>query len=293
MKRSAFILAGLFFALASTSFADGVGGTVAGSNTTGILSAIGLFLVLEPLVLYLTFKPWFDNPNMPAPPSPERFFHGAIYSFGAMIVTGAVVTFFFAQVDMANTPLMHFWGYNNVCVVFDNPPATYICPVYWFFIGYLLVRYAFEDTKRLMTLATVSPMEKRLGYAINIGLVLASAFFSLCLAIRPENDMYGHTLPFVVLMIFFPATSLMHCWLRPQRTALHVAFVSAYVLFSAIKVTFDLYGLITRTHVPVSWAHPVDVLWTLCAISAPFLIPPPVDQPEAAAAMDGALKAGA
>lgn len=295
MTRSPLSFAGGFLAFASTGFAHAAAGAAAsggahGSRVVGILVAIGLFLVLQPLVLYLTFKPWFHNPNAPLP-SPERFFHAAIYSFGAMIVTGAILTVFFSGVDMANTPLMRFWGYNNVCVVFDSPPATYICPVYWFFIGYLLVRYAVEDTKRLLALSSSSSTEKRVGYALNVALVLVAAFFSLCLAIRPEDDMYGHTLPFVALMLVFPLTSLMHCWLRRGRTTLHVSFVTIYMILSVTKVAFDTYGLSTGTHVPVKLAQPVDVLWTLCAISAPFLIPPPIDQGEASPALPSAVKA--
>lgn len=45
----------------------------------GILVAISLFLILEPSIIYLSFKPWFHNPNTPVVPSPERFFHAAIY----------------------------------------------------------------------------------------------------------------------------------------------------------------------------------------------------------------------
>lgn len=296
MTRRSLSLAGIILASAATGFAHAAAsgassGSDPGSRVGGILTAIGFFLILEPLVLYLTFKPWFHNPNAAVMPSPERFFHAAIYSFGAMIVTGGVLTAFFSQVDMATTPLMRFWGYNNVCVVFDSPPATYICPVYWFFIGYLLVRYAVEDTKRLMSLQANSSMEKRLGYALNVALVLVSAFFSLSLAIRPEDDMYGHTLPFVALMLIFPLTSLMHCWLRRGRTTLHVSFVTVYMTLSVTKVSFDLYGLSTGTHVPVKFAQPVDILWTLCAISAPFLIPPPIDQPEVIPTMARPMKA--
>ena len=91
MIRSALVLAGVFLASASTALAHtAAAGAASGgapvSRVVGILVAIGMFLVLEPLVLYLTFRRWFHNPNAPMP-SPERFFHAAIYSFGAMIVS--------------------------------------------------------------------------------------------------------------------------------------------------------------------------------------------------------------
>jgi hypothetical protein len=283
-------LASAATAVAHTAAAGAPADAAPVSRVVGILVAIGMFLVLEPLVLYLTFKRWFHHPNAPMP-SPERFFHAAIYSFGAMIVTGSILTRFFSGVDMSNTPISRFWGYNNICVVFDSPPSTYICPVYWFFIGYLLVRYAIEDTKRLVALSSTSVIEKRLGYSVNVALVLVAAFFSLCLAIRPEDDMYGHTLPFVALLIVLPLTSVMHCWVRRGRTTLHVSFVSVYMGLSIVKACFNIYGLSTGTPVLVKFAQPVDLAWTLCAIAAPFLIPPPIEQEQAAPAMTGSTKA--
>ena len=46
-----------------------------------------------------------------------------------------------------HTALIEWFGYNNVCIVFDTPPSTYVCPMYWFVVGYLAVRFAVEDTE--------------------------------------------------------------------------------------------------------------------------------------------------
>jgi hypothetical protein len=96
------------------------------SETPGILTALALFLLLEPAVIYLNFKPWFLNPNHPTPPQPERYFKASIHSFLAMVATGAILTTFFSGLDYAHTPLIDWYGYNNICIVFDTKPSTYI-----------------------------------------------------------------------------------------------------------------------------------------------------------------------
>jgi hypothetical protein len=246
----------------------------AGTQLPGILTGIALFLLLETAVIYLTFRPWFHNPNLPSP-LPERYFHAAIYSFVAMVVTGAILTFTFAKPDLATTPLMAYYGYNNVCVVFDNPPSTYICPVYWFFAAYLIVRYAVEDTKRLVRLTSIGPGEKAAAYSVNVILVLVAAFFSLCLAIRPELDMKGHTLPFVALILILPVVSLMHCIQCRERSGIYLAGVGVYLVLSFSKAIFDIYALTSGSHVPPPIAQTVDFLWLACALGAPFLVPAP------------------
>jgi hypothetical protein len=253
------------------------GGTTPPPDIGGILTGIILFLVLESAILYFTFKPWFHNPNLPSP-LPERYFHAAIYSFVAMVVTGGILTLAFSGTNLKTTPLMAYYGYNNVCVVFDSPPSTYICPVYWFFVAYLIVRYAVEDTKRLLQLTTIGSGEKAAAYGINVVLVLVAAFFSLCLAIRPELDMMGHTLPFVALVLILPLVFLMHCIQCRQRTNKYLLGVGVYMVLSLVKAVFDLYALTSGSHVPPAVAQGVDLLWLACALGAPFLVPAPVAQ---------------
>src|SRR5262249_20203987 len=151
----------------------------------GLMTGILLFLLTESAILYGTFKTWFRDPNHPTAPSPERYFHAAIFSFLAMVFTGAILTFGFSRIDLAQGPLMSYFGYNNVCVVFDNPPSTYICPVYWFFVAYLIGRYAVEDTKRFMQLRNIGSGQRALYYGVNVTLVISVALFFITLTINP------------------------------------------------------------------------------------------------------------
>lgn len=245
------------------------------SETPGIITALALFLLLEPAVIYLNFKPWFLNPNQPTQPQPERYFKASIHSFLAMVATGVILTTFFSGIDYAHTPLIDWYGYNNICIVFDTKPSTYIAPVYWFFVGYLLVRYAIEDTRRVVQLPHIGPRLKTVSYLANILLVIVAAFFSLCLAIGPSDNMFAHTVPFVALILAFPLVFVMHCLQHEERAPLYIAAVIIFAVLSLLNATFILTALITHHHLPVGVAQTVDILWLLFALPAPFLMPPP------------------
>jgi hypothetical protein len=242
----------------------------------GLLTGILLFLLTEPAILYGTFKTWFRDPNHPTPPSPERFFHAAVFSFFAMVFTGAILTFTFAGIDVSESPLISFYGFNNVCVVFDSPPATYICPVYWFFVAYLIGRYAVEDTKRLMRLDNLGGGLKALCYGVNVFLVMSVALFFITLSISPAVDIIGHTAPFMFLILTMPAVFLMHHLQHKQRSKLITAGMSIYIAASLANLAFDIYAFSSGSHVPPPIAQTTDVLWMLCTVSAPFVMPAPV-----------------
>jgi hypothetical protein len=247
-----------------------------GNHFAGLMTGILLFLLTEPAILYGTFKTWFRDPNHPTPPSPERFFHAAVFSFFAMVFTGAVLTFTFSGVDVGDSPLVSYYGFNNVCVVFDFPPSTYICPVYWFFVAYLIGRYAVEDTKRLMRLGNIGVGQKALCYGVNVILVMSVALFFITLSISPTVDVIGHTAPFMFLILTMPSVFLMHHFQHEQRSNLLTAGLSVYIASSFANLAFDIYAFSSGNHVPPAIAQSTDILWMLCTVSAPFVMPAPV-----------------
>jgi hypothetical protein len=249
----------------------------------GLMAGILLFLLTEPAILYGTFKTWFRDPNHPTPPSPERFFHAAVFSFFAMVFTGAVLTFTFSGVDVGDSPLIAFYGFNNVCVVFDSPPATYICPVYWFFVAYLIGRYAVEDTKRLMQLRNIGARQKALCYGVNVFLVMSVAMFFITLSISPTVDVIGHTAPFMFLILTMPAVFLMHHFQHEHRSSLLTAALAVYIASACANLAFDIYAFSSGSHVPPAIAQTTDILWMLCTVSAPFVMPAPVVKEQFAA----------
>ncbi|MEP0942455.1 MAG: hypothetical protein ABJH63_05110 [Rhizobiaceae bacterium] len=250
--------------------------------TTGVLTGLAMCAVLQPAVLYQNFKPWFKQPNLTPGPSPERYLGASIHTFVAMVITGAVLTNVFSHLDFEHNPISEFYGYNNICVLFDSPPSTYISPIFWFFAAYLIVRYAVEDTKRLVQIKHIGAGLRRTSYGANIALVIAAAAFSLCLAVPPEENMIIHTSPFVVLVLAFPLAFVLRSLQDSNRTQFYLAATCSFMAISILKATFTVIALAQiegYRHVPAEIAQPVDIIWTLMALSAPFLAPIPKIDP--------------
>tara|TARA_B100002051_G_C16627969_1_gene581726 strand:- start:171 stop:986 length:816 start_codon:yes stop_codon:yes gene_type:complete len=250
--------------------------------TAGILTGLTLCAVLQSAVLYQNFKPWFKEPNLKPLPSPRHFLGASMHSFFAMVVTCAVLTFTFSRLDFDHNPIIDYWGYNNVCILFDTAPSTYVAPIFWFFVAYLIVRFAVEDTKRLMQMKHISVNLRRVSYGANVFLVAVAATFSLCLAIGPEENMVMHTSPFVALMIAMPLVFVMHCFQDQNRKMIFVVACTAFMIVSIIKVIFASIALIQFENfgpVPPSISQPMDLIWVLMALTAPFLMPVPSIDP--------------
>ena len=250
--------------------------------TAGILTGLTLCAVLQSAVLYQNFKPWFKNPNLLPLPSPERFLGASMHSLFAMIITGAVLSLTFSRLDFNNNPIIDYWGYNNICILFDTAPSTYVSPIFWFFVAYLIVRFAVEDTKRLMQMKHLSLSLRRSSYGANVFLVAVAASFSLCLAIPPQENMVMHTAPFAALMIAFPLIFVMHCMQDQNRKTSVVVACTSFMLVSLLKFIFTFFTLLQLQDigpVPAFISRPIDLAWLLFAVSLPFIMPTPTIDP--------------
>ena len=161
---------------------DELGTALTWENLAGIALGWVMFLVLEPLVIWVNFAPWIVNPARRPRPTPERYLHACVHSFVAMVVTGGVLFAGFSDLrhHKETTALVKWFGYNNVCIVFDSPPSTYVCPIFWFAVGYLAVRFAHEDTaQRIAPMTHVSEAHKTLAKLANTAFAMVAAFFSM------------------------------------------------------------------------------------------------------------------
>lgn len=250
-------------------------------NIGGIVVGWMLFLILEPLVIWVNFSPWVINPARRPRPTPEKYLHACVHSFVAMVVTGGILfgAFSEARFHKESTALVQWFGYNNVCIVFDSPPSTYVCPIFWFAVGYLAVRFAHEDiVQRINPMTHISPRTKTLAKLANLAFALVAAFFSLCLAIRPEDDMVTHSAPFVALVLGFAALYVLHFFqFQGKRPRDYVAMVVFYTFVSLVKASFTFVALHTNGEysAPAGVAKPVDTLWVILALFAPFFFHPP------------------
>ena len=62
-------------------------------------------------------------------------------SFWVVVIAGVFLTRVYSHVDLEHTILTEVFGYNNICIYFDHPPATYFLPTLWAITLVLLMSY--------------------------------------------------------------------------------------------------------------------------------------------------------
>ncbi|GMH66255.1 hypothetical protein TL16_g04392 [Triparma laevis f. inornata] len=105
-----------------------------------------------------------------------------------------------------DNPLLTRLGYNDACVTFDTKPAVYLALILYFGVCYFIfmhvvysisrLKIEHEDDKR-------SNMPSGWRWFCNFSNVtygVTAMTFSLCFMISPDESVWAHTLPFVLLM---------------------------------------------------------------------------------------------
>ncbi len=170
------------------------------------------------------------------------------------------MTIGWSEVDYEDNPLIAWYGYNNICLVFDTPPSTYVMPAWGCRLSFEI---CFETSKEVLRLSHLSTTRKIFSISCNICGGFTASFFSVCLAIKPVEDMIAHTSPFIVLLFVLPCLYLS---LLNQRRSYPHGFLLGTIFFfltSCLKVSFTLYALTSRLH--VLWKfHAIDN-WFNCS----------------------------
>ena len=256
----------------------------------GIILGYVLFACSTIFIILYNFSDFLGNPSSNIIITPERYLQAGILIFVAMIVTGYILTTGWSDVDYLDNPLITYYGYNNVCLYFDTAPSKYIMPVFGSLIAYFLVTYAVEDTKRSWRLPYLSKNVKIFAQCANFLFSFAVCQFPVSFAIPPEDDMFGHTVPFLILIFSLPLIYISHYLQQEHPTRVHLAAILFYCAISAAKAGFSIIAL-TMRHLPSSISQPIDVLWIGLAIPAPFLYPPPHDPTRHVSLRDAELRA--
>ncbi|KAJ1628254.1 hypothetical protein T492DRAFT_1019252, partial [Pavlovales sp. CCMP2436] len=242
----------------------------------GTAVAYAMFVVLQGLILLTNFTTDFTKPGNKLPdPNPVVYLRAALQSFVAMILTGGVVTVAYSGIVWDETVLMKWYGYNNICVVFDDPPASYICPVYWVAVAYFAGRYCIADTARVYRLTSVGSGLRAAVYAVNTAFALVALFFAVCLGIGPGENMYLHTAPFMCLVLVLPLVHLLQV-AQGKKPIWYMTLSVLFFITSVTKFFFTGYALANPGQPLASGpARMIDAAWVLLALSSSFLMPLP------------------
>lgn len=128
--------------------------------------------------------------------------------FLLVVLVSLVITKFMHPEVFTDNPLLEAWGYNNVCVIFDLPPARYVAAVSWIAVTYCAVEYVKLVTHRIFLENRLGRMKKHsraLDYFFvfnHLGYAFTNAAFILCFLIPPTHSRQWHTRPFLAYIVF-------------------------------------------------------------------------------------------
>ena len=80
---------------------------------------------------------------------PDAFRMWFNITFLCFTLLGIIVSHLGGNLDLENNPILHRFGYNNICVYFDDPPFVYFAAFLWTFIFLILVCYEMTDFYRI------------------------------------------------------------------------------------------------------------------------------------------------
>ena len=218
--------------------------------------------------------------------SPEGIRFYAYLSFWVLVIIGSWLTLYHSDVDFQNNPLMHMFGFNNICILFDTYPATYVLPSVWVISFLLLVSYIITSWIRVYQKYLLSTVSNRSFTLFTICTTVE--FTSLCLfttvfSIPPEESMIFHIAPFTCLILALSLLSIKNfvyynrsANLGPNEIKLGYIYLAIHLFASIIKMIMQINALagdpLYSTVSFVSFHQFIDRLWMLTAALIPLYL---------------------
>lgn len=175
---------------------------------------------------------------------------------------------------LGDNPIVDRFGYNNLCVGWDEPPALYVAPVFLVAIAYLAVRYAYLDQLRSNIDARSSKAQKRVQMFGNIYFAASFVCLPLIFVITPHVNVEMHTGLFLNLILALMLMQWGNTYEARGRgavdakaliylAALSVASLGILVLASIQLVMYDAETK-ERGPVPPRALQFFDLMWFAC-----------------------------
>ena len=123
--------------------------------------------------------------------------------FWMIILIGGFLTFNYTDLDLNDNPLIHMYGYNNICILFDSYPSTFILPILWVINFLILMSYTVLSWIRVYKLFITGSYPNLYYYVFSFSSlieIIGICFFISIFTIDPYENMFLHTIPFTVLV---------------------------------------------------------------------------------------------
>ncbi len=218
--------------------------------------------------------------------NPEGIRLYAYLCFWLLVAIGAWLTINYSNVDFQNNPLFHMFGYNNICILFDAYPSTYVLPSIWVINFLLLTSYIIASWLRIYEaylVLKVTTLDFTL-FSISSGIELISIIlFTTVFSITPEESMFFHIGPFTFLILALSLLSIKNyiyynrvANLTKNENLLGSIYLVIHLFASIAKITMQINGLsgdyFYDTMAYVEFHQLIDRLWMITAAVIPIYI---------------------
>ena len=141
---------------------------------------------------------------------PEAFRMCFYLYFFVYLLLATLMTTQFAETDLNDNPVINTFGWNNECVMFDDPPFSYMAATLWWPATILLLSFEVHDYIRVYdhyhVLDHAHPISKSflVYYSVSTALeCIAVICFAQVFATSPTENIYMHTWPYIFLLQIF------------------------------------------------------------------------------------------
>ena len=215
-------------------------------------------------------------------PEDVRLF--AYFFFWILVAIGAWLTFSYSNVNFEDNPLIHMYGYNNICILFDSYPSTYILPMLWTINFLLLFSYITLSWFRVYQMYLFANYPKSNFIIFSISSMIeyfGLCFFSGVFAANPEESMLLHTIPFTFLVFALSLMGIKNyifyryiATLSSIEKKLGLFYLIVHLSTSLAKITIQVNGftddLLYPTLSYIEFNQFIDRLWMLTAVLFPI-----------------------
>lgn len=198
----------------------------------------------------------------------------------AIIITSATVP----QESIVNSPLVQFFGFNNICINWDYEPALTIIAMFYVTVEVPLILYIALSSLRWVN----THHEGKISKAALIFVVMWSVvelflglWFRMVFVNKPFDDVANHTLPFLGLQIMLCMVALENAFYLRLYKQIHLfknetVGAVVYVIYLFLLITVTMIKLTAATS--QFWGTPwlpggvwkvFDFLWMALAAVLP------------------------
>ena len=219
---------------------------------------------------------------------PETLRLFGIAAFWAMSIFAVTMTKLFVSADIANSPLVGMFGYNNICVYWDYSPSRELTAMFYPLVEVPLIAYivlqclqVVRDHRRDI----VPTWFLRFVYVITPIQLLLMLWFRMIFVVDAFVDVKGHTAGFLGLQVAMCLIALqnllyqkLHGYALPFPSWVWDAYMGLLVVVTATKMTHTLLLFFAEggsfidvtTAGGAKLAKMIDVAWMLLAAVVPI-----------------------